>query len=78
MNKLTINKIVPKLRFPEFKDDGEWNEEKLGNVADLITEKAGAKRYTLMSVTAGLGLVSQIEKFGREIAGEAYKNYFVI
>lgn len=28
-----------------------------------------------MSVTSGVGLVPQIEKFGREIAGSAYKNY---
>ena len=31
-----------------------------------------------MSITSGVGLISQIEKFGREIAGESYKNYFVI
>lgn len=31
-----------------------------------------------MSITTGVGLVSQVEKFGREIAGAQYKNYFVI
>ena len=78
MSKQTIKKLVPELRFPEFRDAGEWEVKPLGKVAALITEKAGRKIYTLMSITAGLGLVTQIEKFGREIAGEAYKNYYVI
>jgi type I restriction enzyme, S subunit len=69
---------VPKLRFSEFRDSEEWEEKTLGNVAELIDERAGSKKYTLMSVTAGIGLVSQIEKFGREIAGKQYKNYYVI
>ena len=71
-------KLVPELRFPEFQDAGEWSTKQLGDVAALIKEKAGSKSYTLMSVTAGVGLVTQIEKFGKEIAGEAYKNYYVI
>lgn len=78
MNKDLKNTAVPPLRFPEFCDTEGWEEMPLSNVAKLITEKTGAKSYTLMSVTAGIGLVSQIEKFGREIAGEAYKNYYVI
>ena len=31
-----------------------------------------------MSVTSGVGLIPQAEKFGREIAGDSYKNYIVI
>lgn len=31
-----------------------------------------------MSVTSGVGLIPQIEKFGREIAGNAYSSYYVI
>lgn len=77
MNK-EKNKIVPKLRFSEFHESGEWIEKRLDDVANLITEKAGTKSYKLMSVTAGVGLISQVEKFGREIAGDSYKNYYVI
>ena len=80
MQKLfpTEGETLPKLRFPEFCDSGEWEEKNLGEIATLITEKTGNKKYTLMSINAGVGLVSQIEKFGREIAGNSYKNYFVI
>lgn len=70
--------LLPELRFPAFRDTGEWNSKQLGDVAALVTEKTGDKSYTLLSVTAGVGLVTQIEKFGKEIAGESYKNYYVI
>lgn len=68
----------PRLRFPEFQDAGEWESRELHELATIINEKAGRNKFTLMSISAGVGLVSQIEKFGREIAGAQYKNYFVI
>jgi type I restriction enzyme S subunit len=70
--------ILPQLRFRQFKDYQTWKIDKLGNLIVPVEERAGTKKYTLMSVTSGIGLVSQIEKFGREIAGSAYKNYYVI
>ncbi len=73
-NKTTL----PQLRFLQFKDYPAWSIDKLGNLIVQVEERAGTKKYTLMSVTSGIGLVSQIEKFGREIAGNAYKNYYVI
>jgi type I restriction enzyme S subunit len=68
----------PKLRFPEFQGEPEWNAEKLGAVASLITERAGNKKCVPMSITSGVGLVSQQEKFGRTIAGNQYENYLVL
>lgn len=70
--------LVPKLRFPEFLDTGEWSTREFKDLIEIIKKRAGTKKYILMSVTAGVGLVSQLEKFGREIAGNAYKNYYVI
>lgn len=69
--------IVPKLRFPEY-IGSELRITKLGKISSVVKEKAGEKKYTLMSVTSGVGLVPQSEKFGREIAGDSYKNYIVI
>lgn len=81
-NKMTqtvnTNNLTPKLRFPEFKDCGEWTILELSKLAKLITEKAGNNNYTPMSVTSGKGLVPQKEKFGREIAGGQFRNYYVI
>ncbi|MFD1174785.1 restriction endonuclease subunit S [Paenibacillus puldeungensis] len=70
--------ILPQLRFHRFKDYPAWNIDNFGNIVVPVEERAGTKKYTLMSVTSGVGLIPQIEKFGREIAGSAYKNYYVI
>lgn len=70
------SELKPKLRFIEFDED--WDYRKLDELVSITTEKAGGEKYILMSITSGVGLVSQIEKFGREIAGEQYKKYFVI
>lgn len=71
-------KLIPDLRFPEFVKEGEWEIEPLGNLSKEIVEKTKGRKHKLMSITSGVGLVSQIEKFGREIAGKSYKNYYVI
>jgi type I restriction enzyme, S subunit len=70
--------LKPKLRFPEFRGEPEWNTEKLGAIASLITERAGNRKCIPMSITSGVGLVSQQEKFGRTIAGNQYENYLVL
>ncbi|KGU63698.1 type I restriction modification DNA specificity domain protein [Burkholderia pseudomallei MSHR983] len=70
--------MVPRLRFPEFRRAEAWELKPLGQIAHILNEKAGNKKLTLLSITSGVGLVSQIEKFGREIAGSQYKNYYVI
>ena len=37
MNKQSIETLVPTLRFPEFRDEEEWNTKSLGEVAEIIT-----------------------------------------
>ncbi|WP_338438754.1 restriction endonuclease subunit S [Synechococcus elongatus] len=71
-------RYIPQLRFPEFQDMGDWQEVQLQKIAVITNEKAGNNKFKLMSITSGVGLVSQLEKFGRQIAGAAHKNYFVI
>lgn len=78
MKPATKRVLVPKLRFPEFREAGEWETKELRKVAAILNKKAGNNKYRLMSITSGVGLVSQLEKFGREIAGSQYKNYLVI
>ena len=69
---------LPEWRFPEFRNTEEWSIHEFGELIQPIEERAGKRKFTLMSVTSGIGLVPQIEKFGKEIAGSAYKNYYVI
>lgn len=70
--------LVPKLRFPEFRKAGVWTTERLGSLASISTEKVGSAACVPMSITSGVGLVSQEEKFGRIIAGDSYKNYVLL
>jgi type I restriction enzyme S subunit len=69
---------VPKLRFREFRGTGDWTTETLGSVAKISTEKVGDNTCIPMSITSGVGLVSQMEKFGRIIAGNSYANYLLL
>jgi type I restriction enzyme, S subunit len=70
--------LLPELRFHEFRHERPWQLVPLGNHADIIKERAGKKKYPVMSVETGVGLISQMEKFGRDISGNSYKNYTVI
>jgi type I restriction enzyme S subunit len=72
------HKVLPKLRFPEFVNDRDWEILPLGKLSKEITEKTKGRKFKLMSITSGQGLVSQIEKFGKEIAGNSYDNYYVL
>lgn len=72
------NKLIPKLRFPEFIKDGEWEEKKLNEIADCIENKVGKRQLTTVSISAGVGFVSQAEKFSRDISGKQYKNYIFL
>mgnify|MGYP004704753349 CR=1 FL=1 len=70
--------LSPARRFPEFREAGAWETVSLGSVASIITKKVGDKTCIPMSITSGIGLVSQVEKFGQIIAGTSYKNYLVL
>jgi len=66
---------TPRLRFPEFRDAGPWEMKRLGDLATRIAEKVGSRRLIPVSISAGIGFVSQKEKFGRDISGRQYQNY---
>lgn len=75
--ELNVGKVPsPRLRFSEF--TGEWSRKPLKDVASVIKRRVGEENHTPMSITSGVGLVSQTDKFGREIAGQQYRNYIVI
>lgn len=70
--------LIPKLRFSEFKTGPAWETQTLGSLVTISTEKVGDNECVPMSITSGVGLVSQMEKFGRVIAGSSYKNYLLL
>jgi len=52
--------------------------KRLDAIAKSTSERAGDRPITPYTVTTGVGLVSQQERFGRTIAGSAFKNYYVL
>ena len=36
--KVNDKKLTPQLRFPEFKNSGEWEEKKLGEISNIVKE----------------------------------------
>lgn len=72
------NRLIPKLRFPEFRDKKLWESTSLSDISERITKKVGERSLITVSITAGQGFVSQKEKFGKNISGAQYKNYLVL
>ena len=71
-------RVIPKLRFPEFQTTLGWDTFKLKDVSTRILDKVGDKKLMPISITAGVGIVSQEEKFGKNISGKQYKNYLIL
>jgi type I restriction enzyme S subunit len=70
---------MPKLRFPEFRDAGEWEEKKLGEIASPVSEKSkGKDKEIALTLSAEYGIVSQGDYFGKRIAGENVDRYIKI
>lgn len=78
MTTKSTNIHIPKLRFPEFLSDGEWEVKRLGEIAERITDKVGNADLRPVSISAGIGFVDQKNKFGRDISGNQYSNYIVL
>lgn len=78
-NLTGLNKTTaPKLRFPEFRNAPEWENQKLEEISVPIVERVGDKKLTPISISAGIGFVPQIEKFGRDISGNQYRLYTLV
>jgi len=78
MAKDETSTVTPKLRFPEFQERSGWTSAELNELAALVNERVGTTECTPYTVIAGVGLVSQLEKLGRTIAGNSFKNYVVL
>lgn len=70
--------LVPKLRFPEFRDAEPWKPVSLGKASTPITDRVGERKFTPVSISAGIGFVPQAEKFGRDISGNQYQLYTLV
>lgn len=66
---------TPRLRFPEFRNTPGWNATSLSDAIIPVVGRVGERKLTPVSISAGIGFVSQTEKFGRDISGNQYALY---
>lgn len=69
---------IPELRFPEY--SGNWQEKKLGDIADKITQKNKSKKQLpIFTNSAADGVINQEDYFDREIiTRDNSSNYQII
>ncbi|MBF0121682.1 MAG: restriction endonuclease subunit S [Desulfobacterales bacterium] len=67
---------VPKLRFPEFRDAGEWEEKTIQQIAKPVCDKAKVTdENTILTLSAEHGIIHQGDYFGKKIAGKNVDRY---
>lgn len=66
--------VVPRLRFPEFRDAGPWEVKRLGEVLTEHKLKSSG-REEVFSVSIHKGLINQIEHLGRSFAAASTAHY---
>ncbi len=66
--------VVPRLRFPEFRDAGPWELKRLGEVLEEHGLKSTGTEK-VYSVSVHKGLVDQIEHLGRSFAAQNTDHY---
>lgn len=72
--------LVPRLRFPEFRDAGEWNIAPLNKLANRRTERSRDGKLTrVLTNSAEYGVVDQRDYFDKDIAAQGnLENYFIV
>ena len=74
MKPAANNALVPKLRFPEFRDAGGWKERTLSDVLTEHGQKSTGVEQ-VFSVSVHKGLVNQIEHLGRSFSASSTDHY---
>lgn len=71
-------KLIPKLRFPEFKNEDEWEIEIFENVFDRLTSKNDENNQNVLTISAQQGLVSQLDYFNKKVAAKDVTGYYLL
>ena len=70
---------VPRLRFPEFQDAGEWAKIQLSKIAIPVSERAtDGDADAVLTLSAEHGVVTQGAYFGKKVAGNDVRRYIRI
>jgi type I restriction enzyme, S subunit len=79
MKQEATTALVPKLRFPEFREAEGWEQVALNTIAVQIKERAvQSENNEVLSLSAEYGLVLQGDFFGKKVAGDNIERYLKI
>ena len=68
--------LVPKLRFPEFREAEGWKETPLQKIARPVSDRAvTGNGDNVLSLSGEHGLVLQSDYFGKKVAGDSAERY---
>ncbi|MBC6308987.1 restriction endonuclease subunit S [Listeria sp. FSL L7-1582] len=69
---------IPRIRFTDF--DGDWEQRKLGEVSNKVTEKNKENKFTeTLTNSAEHGIINQREFFDKDISNEKNLNgYYIV
>ncbi len=72
--------LVPRLRFPEFREADEWKLEPLGSLANRSTAKnTNGEHVRVLTNSAEFGVVDQRDYFEKDIANQGnLEGYYVV
>ena len=73
--------LVPRRRFPEFRESGEWERKELSEFLFEYQQRNRDLKFgpeDVLSVSGEFGCVNQIEHLGRSYAGVSVKDYRVV
>ena len=71
-------KYVPSLRFPEFKDSGEWKSKCLKSLFDIVKTKNNKNNKNVLTISAQYGLVNQIDFFSKSVSAKDISGYYLL
>lgn len=71
---------APRLRFPEFREAGDWDYQELGKLSTRITRKnSDTKIVRVLTNSAEQGVIDQRDFFDKDIANQANLNgYYIV
>ena len=70
--------LVPQLRFAEFRESGEWDSASFEKIFDRLTDKNSEGNQNVLTISAQLGLVSQLEYFNKKVAAKDVTGYYLL
>lgn len=75
---MSKKKLIPKLRFPEFQNGQEWTVKVFEEVFDRLTTKNVENNQNVLTISAQLGLVSQLEYFSKKVSAKDVSGYYLL